>query len=158
MRACIVADCRPNQCQKRSTIRAKETYYVRNFESLLARWSQMPVPLDSSVKRDLLQCQKRPTTVLKETCALEPDAGALGLKCHKRPTTVSKETYYSVKRDLLQCQKRPTTVSKETCALEPDAGALGLHPHRVHVTRCNHEPVRALATHSHHIRNTLATH
>jgi len=36
-----------------------------------------------SVKRDLLQCQKR-------------------------PTTVSKETYYSVKRDLLQCQKRPT--------------------------------------------------
>ena len=111
LRASIVADCRPNQCQKRSTIRAKETYYVRNFESLLARWSQMPVPLDSSVKRDLLQCQKR-----------------------------------------------PTTVSKETCALEPDAGALGLHPHRVHVTRCNHEPVRALATHSHHIRNTLATH
>jgi len=42
-----------------------------------------------SVKRDLLQCQKR-------------------------PTTVSKETYYSVKRDLLQCQKRPTTESKET--------------------------------------------
>jgi hypothetical protein len=36
-----------------------------------------------SVKRDLLQCQKR-------------------------PTTVSKETYYSVKRDLIQCQKRPT--------------------------------------------------
>jgi len=34
--------------------------------------------------------------------------------CQKRPTTVSKETYYSVKRDLLQCQKRPTTVSKET--------------------------------------------
>ena len=31
------------------------------------------------------------------------------LKCQKRPTTVSKETYYSVKRDLLQCQKRPTT-------------------------------------------------
>ncbi len=31
-----------------------------------------------SVKRDLLQCQKR-------------------------PTTVSKETYYSVKRDLLHC-------------------------------------------------------
>jgi hypothetical protein len=43
-----------------------------------------------SVKRDLTQCQKR-------------------------PTTVSKETYYSAKRDLLQCQKRPTTVSKETC-------------------------------------------
>jgi hypothetical protein len=33
-------------------------------------------------------------------------------QCQKRPTTVSKETYYSVKRDLLQCQKRPTTVSK----------------------------------------------
>jgi hypothetical protein len=43
----------------------------------------------SSVKRDLLQCQKR-------------------------PITVSKGTYYSVKRDLLQCQKRPITVSKET--------------------------------------------
>jgi len=36
------------------------------------------------------------------------------LQCPKRPATVSKETYYSVKRDLLQCQKRPTTVSKET--------------------------------------------
>jgi hypothetical protein len=33
------------------------------------------------------------------------------LECQKRPTTVSKETYYSVKRDLLQCQKRPTRVS-----------------------------------------------
>ena len=42
-----------------------------------------------SVKRDLLQGQKI-------------------------PTTVSKETYYSLKGDLLQCQKRPTTVSKET--------------------------------------------
>ena len=36
------------------------------------------------------------------------------LQCQKRPTTLSKETYYSVKRDLLQCQKRPTTASKET--------------------------------------------
>jgi hypothetical protein len=36
-----------------------------------------------SCKRDLLQC--------------------LLLQCQKRPTTVSKETYYSVKRDLLQC-------------------------------------------------------
>jgi hypothetical protein len=35
-------------------------------------------------------------------------------QCEKRPTTVSKETYNSVKRDLLQCQTRPTTVSKET--------------------------------------------
>jgi len=26
------------------------------------------------------------------------------LQCQKRPTTVSKETYYSVKRDLLVCQ------------------------------------------------------
>jgi hypothetical protein len=43
----------------------------------------------SGVKRDLLQCQKR-------------------------PITVSKETYYSVKGDLLQCRKRPITVSKET--------------------------------------------
>jgi len=37
------------------------------------------------------------------------------LQCQKRPTTVSKETYYSVKRDLPQCQKRPTTVSKKAC-------------------------------------------
>ncbi len=68
---------------------SKETYYKETYYS---------------VKRDLLQCQKRPIT--------------------KRPITVSKETYYketyySVKRDLLQCQKRPITkrpitVSKET--------------------------------------------
>jgi hypothetical protein len=32
-------------------------------------------------------------------------------QCQKRPTTVSKETYDSVKRDLLQCQKRPAVVT-----------------------------------------------
>jgi hypothetical protein len=65
----------------------------------------------SKVKRDLLQCQKRPTTVSKETTySVKRDL----LQCQKRPTTVSKETYYSVKRDLLQCQKRPAAVSKET--------------------------------------------
>jgi hypothetical protein len=60
-----------------------------------------------SVKRDLLQCQKRPTTMSKETCySTVTRDGALA-----RP----KETYYSVKRDLLQCQKRPATVpSHET--------------------------------------------
>jgi hypothetical protein len=36
------------------------------------------------------------------------------LQCQKRPNTVSKETYCSVKRDLIQCQKRSNTVSKET--------------------------------------------
>jgi len=36
------------------------------------------------------------------------------VQCQKRPSTVSKETQYSVKRDLVQCQKRPSTVSKET--------------------------------------------
>jgi hypothetical protein len=44
-----------------------------------------------SVKRDLVQYQKR-------------------------PITVSKETSYSVKRDLVQCQKRPSTVC---CAYRP---------------------------------------
>jgi hypothetical protein len=37
------------------------------------------------------------------------------LQCQKRPTTVSKETYYSVKRDLLQCQKRPITEGMYVC-------------------------------------------
>ena len=46
------------------------------------------------VKRDLVQCQKRPTSVSKETSA------------------VAKETNYSVKRDLLQCQKRPITCTR----------------------------------------------
>jgi hypothetical protein len=58
-----------------------------------------------SVKRDLLQCQTR-------------------------PTTVSKETYYSVKKDLLRCQKRPTTVSNETYYL-PDSS---LFPAEVHLS------------------------
>jgi len=60
------------------------------------------VRVSQRVKRDLLQCQKRPTTVSKETYySVKRDL----LQCQKRPTTVSKETYYSVKRDLLQCQK-----------------------------------------------------
>jgi len=62
--------------------------------------------------RDLLQCQKRPTTVSKETYySVKRDL----LQCQKRPTTVSKETYYSVKRDLLQCQKRPITEGMYVC-------------------------------------------
>jgi hypothetical protein len=66
-----------------------------------------------SVKRDLLQCQKRPTTVSKETYYRSVVIDGVDslhhysvkrdlLQGQKRPTTVSKETYYSVKRDLLQ--------------------------------------------------------
>ena len=33
---------------------------------------------------------------------------ALQVQCQRRPTTVSKETYYSVKRDLLQCRMHQT--------------------------------------------------
>jgi hypothetical protein len=33
------------------------------------------------------------------------------LQCQKRPITVSKETYDSVKRDLLECQKRGRDMS-----------------------------------------------
>jgi hypothetical protein len=51
----------------------------------------------SCVKRDLVQCQKRPSTLLKENYY-----------------NMSKETRYSVKRDLVQCQKRPSTGVKET--------------------------------------------
>ena len=74
----------------------------------------------SSVKRDLHQCQKRPTLVSKETyTSVKRDLH----QCQKRPTLVSNETYTSVKRDRHQCQKRPTLlrhqrvptlVSKET--------------------------------------------
>ena len=46
--------------------------------------------------------------------------GRFLVSCQKRPTTMSKETYYSLKsavvceRFLVSCQKRPITVSKET--------------------------------------------
>ena len=68
-----------------------------------------------SFKRDLLQCQKRPTTVSKETYfSVKRDL----LQSQKRPITVSKETYFSVKRDLLQCQKRPITVSNRALTFQ----------------------------------------
>jgi len=70
------------------------------------------------IKRDLLQCQKRPTTVSKETYRREERQDSARAResvlSGTIPNRVSKDTYYSVKRDLLQCQKRPTTVSKET--------------------------------------------
>ncbi len=58
-------------------------------------WTKTLTPLPSHYrfKRDLLQCQKRPSTVSKDWP-------------HYRPTTVSKETYYSVKRDPLQYPSR----------------------------------------------------
>ena len=73
------------------------TYIVAQEKHPYRKWIELyggddfdrATQVNVSVKRDLLQCQKR-------------------------PTTVSKETYYSVKRDLLQCQKRPAAVSKET--------------------------------------------
>jgi hypothetical protein len=49
-------------------------------------------------KRDLLQWQKRPVTVAKETCY----SGKRDLlQWQTRPIIVAKETYYSGKRDLL---------------------------------------------------------
>jgi hypothetical protein len=80
-----------------------------------------------SVKRDLLQCQKRPTGPIY-VCMLQY-VKRDPLQCQKRPITVSKETYWSYicvyvticagplfasKRDPLECQKRPIRVSKET--------------------------------------------
>jgi hypothetical protein len=62
-----------------------------------------------SVKRDILQCQKRPITVKRDLLSVKRDL----LQCQKRPITMSKETYYSVKRDILQCQKRPITVKRD---------------------------------------------
>jgi hypothetical protein len=44
------------------------------------------------------------------------------LQCEKRPITVSKETYYSVKRDLLQCQKRPITEGRRRRRQEKGGG------------------------------------
>ena len=59
-------------------------------------------------KRDLYYTKR---TVSKETSySVKRDL----VQCQKRPSTVSKETYYNIKRDLLQCQKKPRTVSKET--------------------------------------------
>ena len=66
-----------------------------------------------SVKRDLYQCQKRPTTVSKETyISVKRDL----YQCQKRPISVSKETYISVKRDLYQCQKRPISHHNGACS------------------------------------------
>jgi len=48
----------------------------------------------TSVKRDLLQCQKRPTI---DHTSVKRDL----LQCQKRPTIEAKEAYYRGKRDLL---------------------------------------------------------
>ncbi len=53
-------------------------------------------------------CQKRPSTVSKETQYRLSASWSI----QKRPSIVSKETYYSVKRDLVQCQKRLSTGSQ----------------------------------------------
>jgi len=57
-------------------------------------WERVSKETYYSVKRDLLQGQKRPPSE-----AVWPDR-ALCLQCKKRPTIGSKETYYRVKRDL----------------------------------------------------------
>jgi hypothetical protein len=70
------------------------------------------------VERDLLQCQKRPSTLYS---SLQDLYTVKDLQCQMRPITVSKEIYYIVERDLLQCQKRPystvlSTVFPNMCA------------------------------------------
>ncbi len=88
---------RPSKCQKRPTIGAKETYYVRTFESL---------PIHSYA------------LVVRKRCGnFRNFSICLTNQCQKRPTTASKETYYSVKRDLLCADFSicfNTRVSKET--------------------------------------------
>jgi len=73
-----------------------------------------------SVKRDLLQCQKRPTltltVILVNPCDLPQCQKRDLLQCQKRPTTVSKETYYSVKRALPAPQ---TLVESRTSLSKP---------------------------------------
>jgi len=88
--------------------------------------------------RLLLQCQKRPITVSKETYySVKRDL----LQCQKRPIT-----YYIVKRDLLQCQKRPITVSKETYySVNRDLGYMViLNPKATHVVSTGKETDRSL--------------
>jgi hypothetical protein len=62
---------------------------VAKLEAYKARY-----PHVSYAVRDLLQCQKRPTTVYQAR-GVQGEVPAR-LLCGKRPTTVSKETYYSV--------------------------------------------------------------
>ena len=59
-----------------------------------------------SVKRGLLEGQKRPTTGSKEAY-YRVKRGLL--EWEKRPTRISKETYSSVERDLLECFLRNKT-------------------------------------------------
>jgi len=68
-----------------------------------------------SVKRDLLQCQKRPTTVSKETYyrSVVIDGVDSLHHCSKSSLQVQESLRYaktgkSVKRDLILSQKRPT--------------------------------------------------
>jgi len=98
---------------KRPTTVSKETYaYYRYGHTYPNNHSHESESKETyySVKRDLLQCQKR-------------------------LTTVSKETYYSVKRDLLQCQKRPmrTTVTgthtRILCAAGANSPYIHTHTH-----------------------------
>jgi hypothetical protein len=70
-----------------------------------------------SVKRDLLQCQKRPTTVSKEV----DTEGVKGRDQNVQPQvelgSVDQERFvYVLTCSKVQCQKRPDTVSKETCS------------------------------------------
>jgi hypothetical protein len=78
--------------------------------------------MSASVKRDLLQCQKRPITVSKETYTwytraacqhLYPRRKLCRQKHHSRreleqldPGAVAKETYYRGKRDLQKHHSR----------------------------------------------------
>jgi len=112
-----------------------------------------------SVKRDLLQCQKRPITVSKETywreCVLfigtefsilytsvYPPAGAAS-------ATVSKETYYSVKRDLLQwiefgCWKQLAGLKFERVINQPTDQRCPSEVHTIYVLRyvqCQKRPI-----------------
>jgi hypothetical protein len=66
------------------------------------------IKVSISVKRDLPQCQKRPTTVSKETYYRASKCLSVSKETYhsvKRDLPVSKETYHSVKRDLLQSIK-----------------------------------------------------
>ena len=90
----------PNQCQKRPTIGAKETYYMRTFESMPPH-PQYRDPRADPRLPERVPCRQGPRqrapVKAKETWLEAKETNYRG----KRDLLATKETYYRGKRDLL---------------------------------------------------------
>ena len=98
---------------------------------------------------ETMRCQKRPTSMSKET---HVDVKRDPRRCQKRPTSMSTETHVDVNRDPRRCQQRPTSTQRDIktdrwLGVEDLDEVVDLHCNTLHYTAPRYTTLHHTAPH-----------